>query len=89
MARSVSNYGWSDRRHIHKDVREVEAEAVAFLIASRAALVTGSASYLKGYLEEVTIDDVDLDVIVRAASRIERIGKLSYGMMAFKLDAEG
>ncbi|MGK7870764.1 ImmA/IrrE family metallo-endopeptidase [Falsiroseomonas sp. E2-1-a20] len=79
-----SEAGWIDRRHISRGVREVEAEAAAFLIASRAGLVTGSASYLKGYLERVNIDDVDLDVIVRAASWIERIGKISYGKMAFK-----
>lgn len=82
-----SEAGWGDRRDISKGVREVEAEAVAFLISSRAGLVTGSAAYLKGYLEKVKVDDVDLDVIVRAASRIERMGKISYGKMTFKTAA--
>lgn len=84
-----SEAGWGDRRHIPKGVREIEAEAVAFLIASRAGLVTRSAAYLKPYLEKVKQDDVDLDVIVRAASRIERIGKISYGKMTFKTTGGG
>jgi hypothetical protein len=41
--------GWPDRRRLGKNEKEVEAEVVAFLVASRAGVVTASAQYLKDY----------------------------------------
>jgi len=79
-----SEGGWAGRTHLGSAEQEVEAEAVAFLVASRANIVTASASYLSTHLRNSDITNVDFDVIVRAAARIERIGKLSYGRMAFK-----
>jgi hypothetical protein len=76
--------GWPDRRKLGKNEREIEAEAVAYLIAARAGLVTASAAYLHGYAEKADMSQVKTELVVRAASRIERLGKVHYGMMTFK-----
>src|SRR3984893_2953396 len=75
--------GWPDRRGLSKHEREVEAEAVAFLVACRAGLVPASAEYLRGFVASADISGVDLELIVRAAARIERMAKIRYGSMAF------
>ena len=75
--------GWSDRRAVSKHEREVEAEAVAFLVASRAGVVPASAEYLCDFVRSADISKIDLELIVRAAARIERLAKLHYGTMAF------
>jgi antirestriction protein ArdC len=76
--------GWPDRRSIEKAGKEIEAEAVAYLVASRAGLATGSAAYLKSYVQRADMEKIDLDLIVRAAARIERLGKIRYGSMTFQ-----
>lgn len=50
--------GWPDRRSIGKDAREIEAEAVAFLVAARAGVVTRSSAYLRGYAERARLTEV-------------------------------
>jgi Zn-dependent peptidase ImmA (M78 family) len=75
--------GWPDRRGLSKHEREVEAEAVAFLVACRAGLVPASAEYLRGFVASADISGVDLELVVRAAARIERMAKIRYGSMAF------
>jgi hypothetical protein len=64
--------------------KEVEAEAIAYLVASRAGLVTGSAAYLKTHVERSDMNKIDVELIVRAAARIERLAKIHYGSMAFR-----
>jgi hypothetical protein len=49
----------------------MEAEAVAWLIARRAGLKTGSAAYHKRHVEAGNTTLVDLELVERAASRIE------------------
>jgi hypothetical protein len=76
--------GWPDRRGLGKHEREVEAEAVAYLVASRAGIVAASARYLKAHAGRADMSIVNEDLIVRAAARIERLCKISYGSMEFK-----
>jgi hypothetical protein len=64
--------------------KEVEAEAVAYLVASRAELITGSAAYLKTHAERADMKSVDVEVIVRGAARIERLADIHYGFMVFR-----
>ena len=45
---------------------------MAYLIAARAGLVTASATYLRGYAKDADMQLVDSDLMVRAATRIER-----------------
>jgi len=75
--------GWPDRWSLGKNEKEVEAEAVAYLVASRAGLVTESAAYLKPYAERADMKRINEDLIVRAAARIERLAKIHYGTMIF------
>jgi hypothetical protein len=75
--------GWPNRVWLGKNEKEVEAEAVAYLVASRAAVITASAQYLKEYAKRADMKKVDLELVVRAAARIERLAKIRYGSMAF------
>jgi hypothetical protein len=78
--------GWPDRRRLATAEREVEAEAVAFLIASRAGLVSASAAYIAPHAKKADMSQVDVDLITRAAARIERLAKISHGTMRFKAE---
>lgn len=71
--------GWPDRRGLPHNIREMEAEAVAWLIAQRVGLKTGSASYLKRHVEGGNTTLVDVELVERAASRIETMTGLRYG----------
>ena len=81
--------GWPDRCFLGKNEREVEAEAVAYLVASRAGLVPASAQYLRTYVMSAAMAKIeimakiDIDLIVRSAARIERMCKVRYGSMEF------
>ena len=61
---------------------EVEAEATAFQVASRAGLVTRSAAYLAPHVRKAGMAKISLELVVRAAARIERLAKIRYGSMA-------
>jgi hypothetical protein len=74
---------------VRKNERELEAEAVAYLVGSRAELVTGSATYLKPYAQRADMKNVDVELIVRAAARIERLAKIHHGSMAFRPEKQG
>jgi hypothetical protein len=76
--------GWPDRRSLGKNEKEVEAETVAYLVASRAGIVPASAQYLKTYATRADMSRVDVDLVVRSAARIERMCKIRYGSMEFK-----
>jgi hypothetical protein len=76
--------GWPDRRDLGKNEKEIEAEAVAFIVAARARLITSSAKYLRGYVPNAKISAINIDLVVRAASRIERLAKIHYGTMRFR-----
>jgi hypothetical protein len=75
--------GWPNRRSVTLHEREVEAEAVAYLVASRAGLFTGAAAYLKTHVQRADMKKIDVELIVRAAARIERLAKIHHGSMAF------
>ncbi len=76
--------GWPDRQNLGKNEKEIEAEAVAYLAASRAGIVANSASYIKDYAEKADLAKVDLELIVRASARIERLAKIHYGSLLFE-----
>jgi Zn-dependent peptidase ImmA (M78 family) len=70
--------------HLGQPEKEIEAEAAAFQVASRAGLVTRSAAYLASHVREAEVAKISLEWIVRAGARIERLAKIHYGSMAFK-----
>ncbi len=61
-----------DRLGIKHAQREIEAEALAYLVCSRHGVECGSQSYLASYVQQNTnIDQIDLYQIMRAAGAVE------------------
>jgi len=86
-SRNVQNEdesGWPDRQNFGKHEKEIEAEAAAFLIASRAGLIARSANYLAAYVRQADAKQINMDLIVRAAARIERLANIHHGSMDFR-----
>ena len=75
--------GWPDRRHVGVSEREIEAEATAFLVAARAGLVANSARYLAAHASGADMKQVSVELVARAAARIERLSNIHYGRMVF------
>ncbi|MGO9357789.1 MAG: ImmA/IrrE family metallo-endopeptidase [Xanthobacteraceae bacterium] len=59
----------ADRHGVPKDLREVEAESVAYLVAMRNGLQPRSESYLSGY--QGAFSALDVFAITRAANAVE------------------
>lgn len=70
--------GWIARQHLGYHEKEMEAEAVAWLIAKRALIVGGSAAYLKHHVQLGARMSVDPEVVMRAVGRIENLAGLRY-----------
>lgn len=81
--------GWPDRRALGHNEREIEAEAVAYIVAKRAGVETRAVDYLSSHAKAAKLDHIDVDLVVRAAARIERLGKLRYGRMDFGSEPAG
>jgi len=75
--------GWPNRSRLSQDIKEVEAESVAHIVAQRAGLETESATYLKQQVTNDTISKIDVDLVVRAAARVERLADIHHGTMLF------
>lgn len=69
---AVDEFGWPDRGHIPHAAQEIEAELVAWWLANREGLTTGSPHYLRPYLERAgsAVAEVDLERVTRAVARI-------------------
>lgn len=69
---SAEEFGWPDRRDLPHAAQEIEAELVAWWLANREGLTTGSPQYLRPYLEKAgpAVAAVDLDRVTRAVARI-------------------
>lgn len=69
---TVDEFGWPDRSGLPHATREIEAELVAWWLANREGLTTGSPLYLRPYLEQSgdDIELVDLDRVTRAVARV-------------------
>lgn len=63
---------WPNRSKEHINVREFEAESVAWLVCERAGIKNPSAEYLSGYLTgNAQIPHVSLENVLKAAGVIE------------------
>lgn len=69
---------WPDRRKLpgihprmENDIREFEAEAVAWIVASRAGVATSSVEYLSSRVAPLDNERIDLEAILQAANHIE------------------
>jgi hypothetical protein len=67
---------WPDRRGLNLNVREFEAETVAYLVCTRKGIDSKSGEYLSGYLEKNDeIPDISLDLVLKNTGLIERMGR--------------
>jgi hypothetical protein len=62
---------WPDRSSLSYEVHETEAEAVAYLAASRRGLDVASMEYLSELIKKVDFRQVSLYAIFEAANRVE------------------
>jgi len=68
----------TDLKHLHltHDTVEIEAEAVAFIVCTRAGLTTSSDAYLAPYLKAGSVPAaVSLELIAKVAGKLEEMGK--------------
>jgi hypothetical protein len=67
---------WPDRRNATKDVREFEAESVAYIVCARQGIMTTAPQYLADYLgHNDAIPDIDIHRVLVVASKIEEMGR--------------
>jgi hypothetical protein len=67
---------WPSRLNLAKNQREIEAEAVAYIVCRRAGLASNSAEYLAGYIKSPNdLERISIDLIVKVAGLIERMGR--------------
>ncbi len=67
---------WPSRAYLDTSTKEIEAEAVAYVVTTRFGLQGGSAGYISRYLPNGHLPaNVSLDTVAKVASRIERIAK--------------
>jgi hypothetical protein len=65
---------WPDCSGAVKQVKEFEAEAVAYLVTDRMNLDIGSVQYLAGYLtSDAQLPNYSLDTVLKAAGKIEEM----------------
>lgn len=83
---------WPDRRRLpdlfpesQTNIQEFEAEAVAWIVASRAGIETKSVDYLAGHVASLDIERIDIDAVLRTANHIESIAPTS-SLRFFKTD---
>jgi len=68
--------GWPYRLNLRQNVAEIEAESVSYIVCRRAGLRTHSAEYLANYVEDGDdLDSISIDLVSRAAGRIEEMGR--------------
>ena len=70
------DHWWPSRTGLNRITVEIEAEAVAFIVTTRAGLSGSSAAYVSRFLKEGKIpSSVSLDLIAKVAGRIEEMGR--------------
>jgi hypothetical protein len=73
-----------DRAQLGKHEKEIEAEAVAYLVAAKGRDHSYFVTYLKAHASRADLSIVDQDIIIRSAARIERLANIQHGSMEFK-----
>jgi len=67
---------WENRNDLEHPSRELEAEAVAYLVASRMGLITASKKYLSIYLQAgAELPKYSMETILTAAGAVELMAK--------------
>ena len=67
---------WPDRGGLAHEVREFEAESVAYLICERLGIKNPSDEYLAGYMgKNQEVPDISLECVMKVAGLIEQMGR--------------
>lgn len=67
---------WGSRLGLSRNQRELEAEAVSYIVCVRTRLISKSAEYLAGYLKNPKLlNGISVDLILKTAGYIEKMGK--------------
>lgn len=67
---------WPDRRGLNHNVREFEAESVAYLVCSRSNIDNPSEQYLSGYVgTQEQVPSISLECVMKAAGLIETMSQ--------------
>jgi hypothetical protein len=73
---SDKDHWWPSRSELSHHTVEIEAEATAFIVASRFGLDGGSARYVSRHLGNDPVpSSVSLDLVAKTASRLEKMAK--------------
>lgn len=62
---------WPDRYRLSHEQREMEAEAVAWLVCQRTGVAPRSKDYLRGLISSAEIEGISVYAIFEAANRVE------------------
>jgi hypothetical protein len=67
---------WPDRRGLEHNVREFEAESVAYMVCARLDIDNPSEKYLAGYVGSQTdVPPISLECVMKAAGLVESMGR--------------
>ena len=70
---------WKDRSILSKDVKEIEAESISFLVCKRLGLKTTSEAYLSSYINNHNnMPTISLDTILTVSGYIEQMGTVQF-----------
>jgi len=73
---SDKDHWWPSRKELNHRTVEIEAEAVAFIVASRFGLEGASARYVSRHLGNNPMPpSVSLDLVAKTAGRLEKMAK--------------
>lgn len=63
---------WLDRRYMHINIREFEAESICWLVCERIGIKNPSQQYLSQYLDKNNeVPNISIDTVLKAAGLIE------------------
>ncbi len=69
---------WPGRVGLSREIKECEAESIAYLVCSRLGVETTSAAYMSGYLSQNgEVPDISLDLVMKMAGAIYDMGQRS------------
>jgi hypothetical protein len=69
------DHWWPGRFNLSHAAAEVEAEAVAHVVARRFGLIGSSAEYIAGHIKDGVPQDVSMDMIAKVAGKIEKFAE--------------
>jgi hypothetical protein len=77
---SIKGNWWESRKgNLNKDIEEIEAESVSFLVCMRNGLETTSQEYLSSYIkDDKELPNISLETILTVANHIETMGTVAF-----------